>query len=272
MRWKSDQEIYVIGHPNAEDYEELSALDYFPFLIINAFTMEQQTLPYLVDYWNGRMADGYLISQEKSLMLFDESSIDGLRYFIYDFNNDESFQVFRWLLNEKVDPLRVVFSFQPVWIYDKDRFAIALAQQDGIDLAIDLDIETAKEDVDYDNVMTSVILPERLNPAYVLGIVPGTSQVVLKRFDIYHASSPKWFYLINYEDRILIDYCFDLADSVSDIKFSPNGRFAAISLQKFSVSSEQIGFYTVVIDLKIGTAAYLEDYVVIDWGVISGSD
>jgi hypothetical protein len=263
--WVSEQEIFIIGSPHENDISALDLWEYMPFMGVNPLTLEERQLTYLAR------------NQEDGLFYYGITNLDKRPFgmygrlnrvdFIYDYEEDKALPVFLWL--DVVDPFDMQF-IKPIWVYDEGKFAVTIARPDGIDLAFNLNIQSAGENKDYDDVMKRIIVPERLLPSSVLGIVPGKDLVALQRFDFFNSSQGEnWFYVLDYNNQIIYDYCFDLQDSVKRVKFSPDGKFVAFSLENFAADLEQDQHYIAILNLENGTIAYLKGYTLVDWGTVA---
>lgn len=262
--WVSEKEIFIIGSPNESDISVLDLWDYMPFLSVNPFILEQRQLTYLArDPIDGLFYYGAISLDEKTYGMYGRlNRVD----FIYDYSNDRVLPAFLWL--DAVEPFAMQF-IKLIWVYD-NKFAVTIAQSDGIDLAFNLNIQLAGEDKLYNDVMERVIFPERLLPASVLGIVPGRDSIAMRRFDfLFPSENENWFYVFDYKNQYVADYCFDTKDSVNKTEISPDGRFVAFSFEKFDVEYEQEQFYIVVLDIVSGKRAYLEGYVLVGWGIVA---
>lgn len=263
--WVSEKEIFLIGSPNANDISALNPWDYMPFMSVDPFTLEKETLTYLErDQQEDLFYYGTIGLDNNSLGMYGRfNRVD----FIYDYKHDKTIPVFSWL--DVVEPIDMQL-IKPIWVYNKNLFAITIARPDGIDIAFNLNIRSAGENKRYDDVMNRIILPEQFLPASVLGIIPGKNVIALQRFDYFSSSQGKnWFYVLDYNNQIIYDYCFDLQHSVKRVKFSPNGKFAAISLENSTASMAQDQHYVVILNLEKGTIAYLKGYTLVDWGVLA---
>ncbi|MEP7137485.1 MAG: hypothetical protein ABI904_21375 [Chloroflexota bacterium] len=262
--WVSEQEVFIIGSPHENEISALNLWEYMPFMSVNPFTLEQRPLTYLAR------------NQQEGLFYYGAVSLDNRSFgmygrlnrvdFVYDYENDKKLPAFLWL--ETVNPSDIQFT--PIWVYGDGKFAVTITRPDGIDLAFNLDIQSARENKQYNDVMERIIFPERLLPSLVLGIVPVENLIALQRFDRFNSSqSGKWFYVLDYKNKIIYDYCLDLKDSVMRVKFSPDGKFIAFSLDNFTTNLEPDQHYIVILNLESGTIAYLKEYTLVDWGVVT---
>jgi hypothetical protein len=135
-----------------------------------------------------------------------------------------------------------------------------------LDIAFDLDFEDAGKSHEYQEIMQRVNLPTQFLPTSVLGIVPVTHLVALHRDSILGpVQEKKWFYVLDHRQNAIIDYCFEVNDSIRKLSFSPDGRFVAFSLEASSSGSVDNRFYVVVLDLQTGQIATLRRYTLADW-------
>lgn len=264
--WVSDQEMFIVGSPRAEEYEELTIWDYFPFMSINPFTLEQRSLTYLA---GGPMSGihyyGALSSQGHSYALYGRLN---LADYLYDYEQEKALPVFQWL--NELDLVKSI-TIRPVWVYDGDKFAVTVARPDGLDVAMGLDIRSASEGKRYNEVMKKILLPERLLPLDVLGIGPQGLLALQRAGYASPIGGPDWFYVFDYQNMSIRDYCLDLSDGVWSAEFSPDGRFAAFTLQRSGAMLNKSDHYVAIIDLDKGTVAYLEGYIVVGWGIVTES-
>jgi len=262
--WVSEQAIFIIGSPKKNEISALDPWEYMPFMSINPFTLEQHRLTYLAR------------DQKEGLFYYGSATVDRRPFgmygrlnrvdFLYDFENDQTLPVFSWL--EEVDPFDMQF-VPPIWAYDDGKFAVTVARPNGIDLAFDLNIQSAQDKRRYEDVMKRITFPERLLPTTVLGIIPSTNFIALQRFDFSDFSKgKKWFYILDYNNQTVYDYCLDLQDSVKRVKFSPDGKFVAFSLEDFAASLEQDQHYVAILNLEKGTTSYLRGYTLVNWGIV----
>ncbi len=258
--WASENEMFIVGSPLAE---ELEIWDYFPFTSINPFTLDQQHLTYLVGSpIEGRYYYGSMNIGGRSYAMYGRLNLVD---YLYDYSQEIEIPVFQWL--NEIDYLELQ-SIKPIWIYDESKFAVTVARPDGIDVALGLDIFLAGEEMQYAEVMKRIILPEHLLPLYLLGIGSDEGLLALQRAGYSSPiGGPNWFYIFNYQSMEVRDYCLDLPDSAGPARFSPDGRFIALSLNDYSATSEHDRYSVVVIDLEKGTIAYLDGYTVVGWGI-----
>ena len=261
--WVSDQEIYIIGAPDNENHEPLEMWEYMPILSINPFTMEQRTLTYIANEKLGRFYYGSVsIMGHSYAMIGRLNRVD----YLYDYINEKELPVFHWL--DEVDPFKLQ-RIPPVWVYDGDKFAVTVARSDGIDLALALDIHSAGEDKPYNAVMMKILMPEYLLPLYMYGFVPGKDMLALSRYGyISEVGGPSWFYILDFNNMVIKDYCFSIPGPVMPPRFSPDGRFAAFTIEDQPPSLDKTKNYIVILDLDMGIMAFLDGYSVLDWGVM----
>lgn len=261
--WISEEEVLIVGSPNKSEISSINPWEYSPFISINPFTLEQRQLAYLAR------------NPEDGLYYYDAVDLRGHPWgmygklnrvdFIYDYVNDESFSVFSWLDNVNSFDMQ---STKPIWAYDESKFAVTVSRPDGIDLALNLDIQLIKENKQYDDVMERFIFQKLYLPTSVLGIAPIKQWVALQRFDIFNSSEGEnWFYILDYDNQVIYDYCLDLQNSVKRAKFSPDGKFIAFSMENFSSSLEHDQHYVIVLNLENGKTYYLKGYVLVGWGI-----
>lgn len=262
--WVFEQEIFIIGSPNKDELSTLDPWEYMPFISVNPFTLEHRQLTYLAG------------DQKVGLYYYGSISMNGRTFgmygrlnrvdFIYDFDQDKNLPVFSWL--DSVDPFDMQV-IKPIWVYDENKIAVTIAHPYGIDLAFNLDIQSASKIQPYNEVMKRVLLPERLLPISMLGVAPGKNLIAFQRFDHFNsAQGENWFYALDYNNEVVIDYCFDLQDSVEQTSFSPDGRFVAFSLADFSADLESDKHYVAIFDLHKGVVAYLRGYTAVGWGIM----
>ena len=266
-RWASEEELFIIGSPDADEYEKLDIWSFMPFLAVNPFTLEQRQLTYIAgDRTQGRYFYGLIDNgMGSAYTLYYEGRMTGVEFYIYDYSKDEALAIFQWL--KEVDPIELMTNFLPVWIYENDQYAVTISLSDGFDLALGLDLSTALCDQNYNDIMSTIILPERFLPSRVLGIVPERNWIALQRAGYLENAdnSPNWFYIVDYQNNIIRDYCLDLLDSVSIVKLSPDGRFAAFSLYDFSATTDGMKQSVAILDLDLGVVNYVKGYELIDW-------
>lgn len=264
--WSADQELLIIGSPNAENMEEVEPWQYMPYLSINPFTLEQQSIEYLAgDRRSGLYYYGSVNSQGRTYGMYGKlNRVD----FLYDFLQDEKIPAFQWLDEVNLYDLQKI---PPVWVYDGDKFIVTVARPDGLDLKTGLDIHSAGEGKVYAEVMRKILIPEHLLPLYMLGLVPCKDRILLQRANFYDSTDvePNWLYGIDFEEMIILDYCYALPGTIGPVSYSPEGRFVAFSLVKYTEPLEQDRYYVAVFDLEKGTVAYLKGFTVVDWGLIN---
>ena len=263
--WSSDQEILIIGSPREDEISSLDAWEYMPFMSVNPFTLEKRRITYLAEKEanKGLYYYGAFGVDNHSLGMFGRlNRVD----FIYDFEQDKSYKVFSWL--DSVNPSEMQL-MPPVWVYDNGKFAVTVAQSDGFDLAFNLDIQSAGETRSYNDIMRRIVLPEYLLPASVLGIVPVKNLIAIQRLDFFNPNEgANWFYTYDNKNGVVYDYCFDLGASIKQIKFSPDGRFVALSLDGPASDTEQAKNYIAILSLENGKIVYVKGYSLADWGVV----
>ena len=259
--WVTEDSIFIIGSPKKSDISLISTWEYMPFARVNPFTLEKNSVAYLngesrgdVFYYGTFVAGDVPYGMYGRLNMVD---------FLYDFMHDTKTPVFSWLDGVKPFDLQLA---KPVWTYGKGLFAITVVRPYGFDIAYDLEFDEADQPYQYQEIMQRVYVPAQLLPSSILGIVPVTHLVALHRNSILNPVEEKqWFYSFDYRKNSIIDYCFEVNDTIRKLSFSPDGRFAAFSLEGSSSGLGENRYYVVVLDLQTGERATLRWYTLADW-------
>jgi hypothetical protein len=266
-KWVSDDLMVIMGSPDAEDFEKFDLWDIKPFMAVNPFTKEQQPINY--SGWGGTDRAYYdlLVYQDRLYLLIYEYTWAEVNFYLYDHEQDSSFPVFKML--KEVEPFQLMFMNVPIWFYDMNKYATTVAQEDGIDLAMGLDLNAAKEIEKYEEVMTRILLPEHLMQFHLLGIAPNTNWLLFQHLDFLPPHGPLWGYTLDYPNRLIRDYCYDL-DIAGEVKFSPDGRFIAFTQMKSYQNEELIPYEkrmpdTIIMSLETGLITQIPDFTSVGW-------
>jgi hypothetical protein len=135
--------------------------------------------------------------QDHAYALYSELTDGGFNYYLYDYDTGENLPVFQWLPGVDLLESLLNLQLQPVWAYDGEKFAIFVDRPYGIDIAMNIDIDTAVQEKSYDEIMKKYSIPDQFTPISVLGFVPDKDMVVFQSLDPHHVS-PNWLFILDF--------------------------------------------------------------------------
>lgn len=184
------------------------------------------------------------------------------QFTIYNDANQTSMQAFQWLDDKEW----IDFSNTGIYFQENGLFLVRVVRPYGLDLGIDLNLDTVMQSKVYEEVMKAIILPGAEIPVFpgsTSGILLSNGMLIV-RYTSFQANITH-IYRLDFKDMVLNDYCFE-TDSGS-IAISPDERFIAITTFHFG-TVENPGYFVkdvVFLDLKTGFWSKLKD---VDYEVI----
>jgi len=256
-RWLSNNKLVIMGVPDIGDTKP-SWYEYAPIEIIDPFTLAEQPLESLPD--EDILRDQlFIFSDSQSLYdLYSFGHSPFEKFVLYVYANKVSQPVFQWLTNSDG-----VNSINTRLFYQDNAFSIVVTQPYGLDISSDLSLEAIKLQMDYAQAMERLELPKELLPLTVQAWAPKTNSLLLSEVnsDIDNPR-PLKFYNLDYKQKVIKDYCFEIPTNLDGIYPSPDGHFISFS---FRDSGPLKGGIT-VLNLDTGFMSVLENYHMIGWG------
>ena len=262
--WVSNEEIVGVSRPGDRE-------NYTPILLLNPFTQEINSLSPIpasgrgLNWWNSDDIN-YEIYFDNFYIL--PSGEHAGRFAIYNYNTDETHLAFQWL-NAETDYLRDHFYLYYMFrIFDTPEglISLILVRPYGFDIAANLDIDTIITASDYEEIMQPVILPGDNPDMRITWIARTNPSFAFDRLD-YRQYEPRstQFYVFNYQNMSLIDYCYDRGYTDIISYGSPDDRYLAWNTYEVE-SNDIVGVN--VIDFETGRVSYLDGVEVIGWGIV----
>jgi hypothetical protein len=254
--WISENEILVVGVPNEADYEDrIPEEEMQPLLSINPATSEIQNLEPLPKgalyvYGSYHTIDGNHYS------MYHRDDDQKRNYFLYDYTNRTSIQIFRWL--DSPDN-RTSIGIRPNGLYFVER-----GTETGVDFALDLTSDEIDDNESYHDVMKHLSIKDiqALQITSMLSSVT-KSDILIMTSDPRDYEKPTPMYLFDYKTNILKDYCIKLG-MVSTI-FSPDEQFVAFTINE---GLETLGYHVIILNLQTGYYSLINDIKALGFGII----
>ncbi len=255
-QWISDEEIVVIGLVNEEDYA-FGLFEYWedliPLAVIDITTGVIEPLPPLPD--NTIFAVFSQLDNNYYAIYYEGYEFDNIQ--LYDYTNNRSIPIFQWL----VDKDWVSYGTTGFRMEDGSLSAFVNRRPYGFDLVVGLDVEGVQQDNRYLEAMTAVVLPGvpndfRSSSISSLGNSGGNLYVVRDE-DMISGKEEKLFYIFDYPNKILRDYCLTFEYGALFKNLSPDGRFLIIVF--YSSYGYPPDPKSIILDLDTGYYAMLED-------------
>lgn len=254
--WISDSEILVVGVPDEADYEGgIPEEDMRPLLSINILTLVTRNLEPLPDgaiYVYG----SYHSLNENHYSMYYKDENQKRDYFLYDYLNKASTQIFRWVNSPDNS---VAVGSRPNGLYFVEQ-GLGL----GVDFALDLNIKQITEDKIYNDVMKHLAIDhiQALEITSMMASLTKNDILILTSDPLDHEKSTP-MYLFDYKANILKDYCINLG--VVSTVFSPDEQFVAFTVNE---GIDNPGYHVLILDLKSGYYSIVENIKAIGFGVV----
>lgn len=253
--WISDNEIVVVGVPNEADYEgPVPEEEMRPLLSINTLSSETHNLEPLPEgaiYVHGsyHSKDGYRYS------MYYRDDNQKRNYFLYDYTNKTSTQIFRWI-DSPVNSTSI--GVRPNGLYFVER-----SIGTGIDFALDLSVEQITEDKIYNDVMNHLTIDSSLGFEITSMLSSLTkAEVLILTSDPIDYEKPTPMYFFDYKADIIKDYCINLG--LTSTVFSPDDHFVAFTINEGINTS---GYHVLLLNLKTGYYSVINDIKAIGFGI-----
>ncbi len=260
MFWISDNEMVVTGVVSEADYEgRIPEEDKMPLFTINPFTLEKHSLAPLpkgtvYDYnsYHSRDGNAYSIYYKKN----DEKKTR----FLYDYAKGTSTIIFPWI--DFSDPTTGV-GISPNGFYEVKRKV-----ENGVDFALDLNMEKIIENKNYNDVMKHLSFDNVQDLVISLMISMRKSDILIltRTTNPLDDQKPTPIYLYDYKANLLKDYCLSFVRSSVSINFSPDEQFVALTIAEF-VNDWDV-YHVLILNLETGHYSVIEKMKAIGFGVI----
>ena len=255
--WLSNNKLAITGVFDPDDQSPPSYL-YVPIKVIDPFSLEEQTLLPLPDEDMSR--DQLFVFTENQLVynLYSLGHSPIEKFILYDYANDLSYPVFQWLAKRDDLSLINLRAF-----YVGNSFSVVVTRPYGLDVSLDLDLNALKSYPDYEHTMNELVLPKEILPITVYAWIHSTNSLLLSETnkDIDNPK-PLEFYSLDYNDKLLKNYCLQIPTNLDGIFPSPDGHFVAFSSQ----ANNSLKGGITVLNLDTGFITIIEEFHMIGWG------
>ena len=182
-------------------------------------------------------------------------------FILYNYGDDTASPILSWLVSKDW----ITYHTVSIQARPGGLLTVSMDTPKGVDLAVDLDLETAGQALNYDQVMNTILLPDGPPDEAVWPLDGGRLEV--DRYNDHDQASPVWFTVLDARSNTLVDYCVDIEDTSTPGDLSSDGRFAAISLRDEGpdVPHMDVTRDTVVLDLQTGRLAHLGQIKIVGW-------
>jgi hypothetical protein len=258
--WISDNEMLIIGAVNETDYEgRIPEEDEMPLFSINPFTLEQRPLAPLpkgtvYDYnsYHSRDGNAYSIYYKKN----DEKKMR----FLYDYAKGTSTPIFRWI--DFSDPTAGI-GIRPNGLY-----YVAQRVENGVDFALDLNVEQIAADNDYNHLMKHLSINDQqdLSISPVIGMTKSDILILTSPTSLLDNEKPTPLFSYDYKADVIKDYCIRAIQSSVDVGFSPDEQFVALTVAEFVNNKE--AYHILIVNLTTGYYSVIENVRAIGFGII----
>lgn len=249
INWLSNNQLLIIGIP--EEYTQLAIPDaykYVPMTLVDPLNLEtiNLSLPPLDPKNNRQFSNiAYFDKNGNDYAVFQNLNISG-NYELFDYSYQSYMPIFTWLTSRNFS----YSMFAKMWL-DGKKLTLVLPNEIGIEISY-ITISNPFDNKDQPIVLD---LPQYLIPSTGLAVVPNSNQVILMRLDDSY-SKPFWLFKLDVQKKTIYDYCIDLPDVPNYVRLSPDGYFAAISLNTKG---------SMIVDLRDGSFTILPSYRIVDW-------
>jgi hypothetical protein len=155
-----------------------------------------------------------------------------------------------------------------VWSYTDEgniNFRVVVNRQYGVDLVAGLDLDVIRESLEYDNIMSRIIIPDDHPNTWIAEMIGETSMIV-GRGNFSAPEYPGERYVFDYSEMILWDYCIE-EETKMMMAGSPDGRFIAYTFFNLDQYGHAVDAREVVIlNLETGYITRIQDIQAIGWG------
>lgn len=251
VTWVNDSEILVVGVLNEDEYEgHIPEEDMRPLFSVNPLTSEARSLEPLPE--GGIYVYGSYHSRGgKPYSIFYKNDNQTRMYFLYEYAEERSTQVFRWI--------NAVDSTVGVGVRSNGLYYVVQRVGNGVDFAVDLSTEQISENKIYNDIMKRLSVDD-LVLSTMFNWTTGNLPILTSSPDPLD-EEPTPMYLFDHKANILKDYCIDLG-SVSAV-FSPDEQFVAFTIYE---GIDTPGYHVVLLNLKTGYYAIIRNTKAIGFG------
>jgi hypothetical protein len=189
-------------------------------------------------------------------------------YMLFNYKDGSSRHIFQWLVNqewleqEEIAP-RFNLNF---WLTEDGLMTMVVKKTYGFDIASSLDFKAISSIKNYDEVMKFIALPGEEPDISLLWRPKDKKIFAFDRFN-WSKDTDHQFYIFDYQEMVLIDYCLNRGVIANNIYISPDGRFLGWNVQESVDSGHPYNVKEVVIlSLQTGRIAHIEGVRLIGWG------
>jgi hypothetical protein len=263
--WVNEDQIVLVGPP-FEYYDPRK--DYYkirPLSAVNLLAQESQSLE--IVNLNYRFYDDLLMLNGNLYGIFYQGWISDRFYLsLYDYSRNTEHQAFRWLREPWLPE-----ATEEYWNYDPHvelrpgGFLVAVHMLDGMDLAIDLDLEVVLSNNAYSEMMTHVVIPEHLREFSLKSVARARNWFAFSQYNLDSTDDrADLFFILDYDKQEIREYCYS-DQTISSLHFSPDGRFAAFNTSYIDKSRNKVRRVVFVMDLDSGYYARIPEFFVDGW-------
>lgn len=258
--WVSDGEILIVGVANEAEYEgRIPEENEVPLFSINPFTLEQRPLGPLpqdsvYDYNSYHSRDGGAYS------IYHKKNNEKKMRFLYDYSEGTSTPIFLWI--DFSDPT-VGIGIRPNGLYYVGRRV-----GNGIDFALDLNMEQITTSDDYNDIMKHFSMNDHpdLLISPMIGMTKSDILILTSPINLLDNEKPTPLFFYDYKANLIKDYCIRAIQSSVYVNFSPDERFVALTIAKFVDNRET--YYVLIVNLTTGYYSVIENIKAVGFGII----
>jgi len=257
--WISDNEILVVGVLNETEYERIQEEDMMPLFSINPFTLEKRPLSPLpqgaVYYYNS-----YHTRDGNSYSIYYKKNDKKRTHFLFDYAKGTSTPIFPWI---DFSDSTVGVGIRPNGAYEVERIV-----GNGVDFALDLNIEQITTGKNYNDVMKhlSINNDQNLLISPMIAMTKSDILILTGPTNSFDDQKPTPIFLYDYRANLLKDYCIREVQSSVSINFSPDEQFVALTIAEI-VDGRDV-YHLLILNLKTGYYSIIERMKAIGFGVI----
>ena len=185
----------------------------YPYFEINPFTLESTLIDTRKLYDGGAMGYGEIKSNDQEYVIYYGNIDDDIsKEFVLQNRVDYSgAEIFKWLSEEDWIEYNSFLGRFRFWADNSDKVTMAIVQEYGFDLGVNIDLETMLTETEYDNVMEAISIHPNmgyLEDGYraLLSVNRWTSEFS-NLYSVYGVPDREFFYVFDADESTLRDYC-----------------------------------------------------------------
>lgn len=191
-------------------------------------------------------------------------------FYLYDYVTGQTELVFTWLSElvwSSSNPN--LYGDLQIRMTTANLFDLIVIQPYGLDVALNLSLEQARESSSYQTVMQAIRLPADGLETRFLNWIPGQKLIAIERYEPFPSMAiTNQFYILDVENQILYDYCLDRGVGSSYLSHFPeaseNGQFLAWTFA--DELNHPLG--VAVLNLASGRIIHLDGWTLLGWAKI----